>query len=93
VPINDLDHRPDDRSNDLPRANCDVQEMARLVVGEGVEEGTYVTVRYAKDDLVVAWRGALCSVSTRAAWQRALIEQLAASESAGLQALLLQKVA
>jgi hypothetical protein len=77
------------QADDLPRANCDIQEMARLVVGEGVEEGSYVSVRYAKGDLVVVWRGALCAVATRAAWQRALIEQLAATESTGLQALLL----
>lgn len=84
---------PHDPFDHLPRANCDVQEMARLLVGEGVEEGTCVTVRYARGDLVVAWRGALCSVASRAAWQRALIDQLAASESTGLQALLLEKVA
>lgn len=67
--------------------------MARLVIGEAVEAGTQVSLRYAQDDLVVIWRGPLCSVATRAAWQRALIEQLAASESTGLQALLLTNVA
>lgn len=69
-----------DEMDDIPNANCDVRAMARLVIGEGTVEGAQVNLRFAKGDLVVIWRGGLCTVARRAAWRRALLEEIAGDQ-------------